>query len=144
EFAFRLYDEKGFPLDLTELMARERGLSVDTAGFEKLMDEQRARARAAQKREVISLSQIETTTPTKFIGFDTLSAKAKVLEVVGVKDKTAVVLDTSSAYAEMGGQVGDTGELSHGGQLWRVVNTQKSGTPGCTSFNLQFSILNSQ
>jgi alanyl-tRNA synthetase len=125
--AFKLYDTYGFPLDLTELMARERGLTVDTAGFEKLMEEQRARARAAQKKEVISLSQIETTTPTKFVGFEHLSTKAKVLEVVGVKDKTAVVLDTSSAYAEMGGQVGDTGELSHGGQLWRVVNTQKSG-----------------
>jgi alanyl-tRNA synthetase len=127
EAAFALYDTYGFPLDLTELMARERGLSVDTAGFEKLMEEQRARARAAQKKEVIELSQIETTTPTRFVGFDTLSTKAKVLEVVGVKDKTAVVLDTSSAYAEMGGQVGDTGELSRGGQLWRVVNTQKSG-----------------
>jgi len=125
--AFLLYDTYGFPLDLTELMARERGLSVDTAGFEKLMDEQRARARAAQKKEVISLSQIETTTPTKFIGFDTLETKAKVLEVVGFKNKTAVVLDTSTAYAEMGGQVGDTGELSGGGQIWRVVNTQKSG-----------------
>ncbi len=127
EQAFKLYDTYGFPIDLTELMAREGGDSVDTAGFEKLMEEQRARARAAQKKEVISLSQIETTTPTKFIGFDTLETKAKVLEVVGLKDKTAVVLDTSPAYAEMGGQVGDTGELSGGGQLWRVVNTQKSG-----------------
>jgi alanyl-tRNA synthetase len=125
--AFELYDTYGFPLDLTELMARERGLTVDTAGFNKLMEEQRARARAAQKKQVIELSQIETTTPTCFVGFDKLETKAKVLEVVGVKDKTAVVLDTSSAYAEMGGQVGDTGELSHGGQLWRVVNTQKSG-----------------
>ena len=65
-FAFKLYDEQGFPLDLTELMARERGLTVDTAGFEKLMEEQRARARAAQKKEVIALSQIATTTPTHF------------------------------------------------------------------------------
>ena len=126
-FAFKLYDEQGFPFDLTELMARERGLTVDRAGFEKLMQEQKERGRAALKREVISLSQIETTTPTKFIGYDSLSTKAKVLEVLGVKDKTAVVLDTSTAYAEMGGQVGDTGELSGGGQLWRVVNTQKSG-----------------
>jgi len=126
-FAFKLYDEQGFPLDLTELMARERGLTVDKAGFEKLMDEQRARARAAQKKEVIELSQIETTTPTKFIGYESLSTKSKVLEVVGVKDKTAVVLDTSSAYAEMGGQVGDTGELSSGANFWRVINTQKSG-----------------
>ncbi|HTH48787.1 MAG TPA: alanine--tRNA ligase, partial [Candidatus Limnocylindria bacterium] len=127
DIAFQLYDTYGFPFDLTELMARERGLTVDKAGFEKLMEEQRARARAAQKKEVISLSQIETTTPTKFIGFDTLSTKARVLEVVGVKDKTAVVLDTSSAYAEMGGQVGDVGKLSGSGQLWRIVNTQKSG-----------------
>jgi alanyl-tRNA synthetase len=127
KFAFELYDTYGFPLDLTELMARERGLTVDTAGFEKLMDEQRARARAAQKKEVISLSQIETTTPTKFVGFEKLAVEAKVLEVVGLKDKTAVILDTSACYAEMGGQVGDTGELSSGGRLWRIANTQKSG-----------------
>jgi len=127
DFAFKLYDTYGFPLDLTELMARERGLSVDTAGFEKLMEEQRARARAAQKKEVISLSQIETTTPTKFVGFDNLAIDARVLEVVSLKDKTAVILDSSTCYAEMGGQVGDTGEITGGGQLWRVVNTQKSG-----------------
>jgi len=126
-FTFKLYDTYGFPLDLTELMARERGLTVDKEGFEKLMDEQRARARAAQKKEVISLSQIETTTPTKFVGFESLTVPAKVLEVVSLKDKTAVILDTSACYAEMGGQVGDTGELTGGGQLWRVTNTQKSG-----------------
>ena len=108
-------------------MARERGLTVDTAGFEKLMEEQRARARAAQKKEVISLSQIETTTPTKFVGYEKLETPAKVLEVVSLKDKTAVILDTSACYAEMGGQVGDTGELEHGSQLWRITNTQKSG-----------------
>ena len=125
--AFELYDTYGFPLDLTELMARERGLTVDKEGFEKLMEEQRARARAAQKKEVISLSQIETTTPTKFVGYENLAVQAKVLEVVSLKDKTAVILDTSACYAEMGGQVGDTGELTGGGQLWRVVNTQKSG-----------------
>jgi alanyl-tRNA synthetase len=126
-FAFKLYDEQGFPLDLTELMARERGLTVDKEGFQKLMEEQRARARAAQKKEVISLSQIETTTPTKFVGFDELAVQAKVLEVVSLKDKTAVILDTSSCYAEMGGQVGDSGELASSGLLWRVINTQKTG-----------------
>jgi len=126
-FAFQLYDTYGFPLDLTELMARERGLTVNKEGFEKLMEEQRARARAAQKKEVISLSQIETTTPTKFVGYEKLETPAKVLEVVSLKDKTAVILDTSACYAEMGGQVGDTGELEYGSQLWRVVNTQKSG-----------------
>ena len=128
DFAFKLYDTYGFPLDLTELMARERGLLVDTVRFEKLMEEQRSRARAAQKKEVISLSQIETTTPTKFVGFEQLTVKSKVLEVVSLKNKTAVILDVSSAYAEMGGQVGDTGELSESGQFWRVTNTQKSGS----------------
>jgi alanyl-tRNA synthetase len=127
DVAFKLYDTYGFPLDLTELMARERGLTVDKDGFEKLMEEQRARARAAQKKEVISLSQIETTTPTKFVGYDHLAVEAKVVEVVSLKDKTAVILDTSACYAEMGGQVGDTGELTGSGQLWRVTNTQKSG-----------------
>ena len=92
------------------------------------MDEQKTRSQAAQKKEVISLSQIETTTPTKFVGYDNLAVEAKVLEVVRrSKDKTAVILDASACYAEMGGQVGDTGELAGSGQLWRVTNTQKSG-----------------
>ena len=126
-FAFKLYDEQGFPLDLTELMARERGLAVDIAGFNALMEEQRARARAAQKKQVIELSQIETKTATAFVGYDDLAIQATALEIVVLKDKTAVVLDTSTCYAEMGGQVGDTGELTGSGQLWRVLNTQKSG-----------------
>ncbi len=125
--AFKLYDTYGFPLDLTELMARERGLSVNVAGFNELMEEQKARARAAQKKQVIELSQVVVNTPTQFIGYDKLEAPAKVLDIVQVKDKTAVVLDTSPFYAEMGGQVGDTGELSMGGQLWRVTDTQKVG-----------------
>jgi len=126
-FAFRLYDEQGFPLDLTELMARERGLSVDVNGFEKLMDEQRNRARAAQKKTVIALSEIETKDPTHFLGYDHDHTGADVLEVLSVKDKTAVILNNSVCYAEMGGQVGDTAELSGSGQLWHVSNTQKSG-----------------
>jgi len=125
--AFKLYDTYGFPLDLTELMARERGLTVDVPGFNKLMEEQKARARAAQKKQVIELSQVETTTHTRFVGYDKLESPAKVLEVVGVKDKTAVILDASPLYAEMGGQVGDTGEMSGGGELWAISNTQKAG-----------------
>jgi len=126
-FAFKLYDTYGFPLDLTELMARERGLKVDVAGFNALMEEQRDRARKALKRTVIELSQIETAAPTQFVGFDSLHAEAKVLEVLEIKDRMAVVLDTSACYAEMGGQVGDTGELTGGGQIWRIANTQKTG-----------------
>jgi alanyl-tRNA synthetase len=125
--AFELYDTYGFPLDLTELMARERGLTVDVAGFNKLMGEQKARARAAQKKQVIELSEVETTTLTQFVGYDKLESPARVLEVVGVKDKTAVILDISPLYAEMGGQVGDTGEMSGGGELWTIANTQKAG-----------------
>jgi len=123
--AFLLYDTYGFPLDLTELMARERGLTVDTMGFEKLMDEQRARARAARIRDVISASNIDTSRPTRFVGFDQFGVPATVLEAVNVKDKTAVTFDVSPLYAEMGGQVGDTGEIQAGSKVWHVVNTQK-------------------
>ena len=126
-FAFKLYDEQGFPLDLTELMARERGLTVDTEGFNTLMEAQRARARAAQKKQVITLSEIETTTPTVFTGYDALTDTARVLEVLTIKDRTAVILDRTPCYAEMGGQVGDTAEITRSGQLWRVANTQKTG-----------------
>ncbi len=127
DFAFKLYDTYGFPLDLTELMAREQGLHVDSAGFEKLMEEQRARARAAQKKEIIAASNIDTSKPTRFVGFDHLEAGATVQEVVKLKDKLAVTLDVSPLYAEMGGQVGDTGEAQAGGTIWHIVNTQKTG-----------------
>ena len=126
-FAFKLYDEQGFPLDLTELMARERGLAVDSAAFEVLMEEQRVRARAAQKKQVITVSGVTTMTPTLFVGYDKATVRAKVLEVVDLKGNLAVVLDTSTCYAEMGGQVGDSGELHHGAELWTVTGTQKAG-----------------
>ena len=127
EVAFRLYDEQGFPLDLTELLARERGLTVDQRGFEVLMEQQRARARAAQKKEIISVSSLETTTPTAFTGFDSAETEATILEIVRIKDRTAVILDRSVCYAEMGGQLGDSGSLSAGGSLWRITDTQKNG-----------------
>ncbi len=111
EFAFKLYDTYGFPLDLTELMARERGLTVDTAGFEKLMEEQRERARKAQKKTVIELSEVETKEPTRFVGYDVDAIDATVIELVSVKGRTAAILDVTSFYAEMGGQVGDAGWL---------------------------------
>jgi alanyl-tRNA synthetase len=126
-FAFRLYDEQGFPLDLTELMARERGMTVDVAGFQERMAVQRQTAQAAQKKQVIELSEVETKEPTLFVGYDQLSTPATVMEIVTLKEKTAVVLDASTAYAEMGGQVGDTGELTRGADVWRIAGTQKTG-----------------
>src|SRR5690606_18428660 len=99
---FQLYDTYGFPLDLTELLARERGLTVDTAGFETLMEQRRERARAAMKKNVVSVSAIETTEPTLFLGYESVETEAKGLEIVAMKDQTAVVLDTSVCYAAMG------------------------------------------
>jgi alanyl-tRNA synthetase len=136
EFAFRLYDEQGFPLDLTELMARERGLTVDVAGFEKLMEEQRARARKAQKKEEISIEEGELKAArTKFLGYDFLETESVVETVLpGTKpEEVNIVLDRTPFYAEMGGQVGDRGLLhvpghdrTEVGQL-RVIDTQKRG-----------------
>jgi alanyl-tRNA synthetase len=144
EFAFVLYDTYGFPLDLTQLMARERGLTVDVAGFEKLMNEQRARARASQKREKIELASTlgfagelsaVKLPKTKFLGYDFLETEAVVETVLpGRKpEELAVVLNQTPFYAEMGGQVGDRGLLhvpghdrTEVGQL-RVLDTQKEG-----------------
>ena len=127
EDAFLLYDTYGFPCDLTELMARESGLIVDKAGFERLMEEQRERARNARQTTVIKLSEIETKEPTNFIGYDSSEQEAKVLEIVHMGDKAAVVLDASPFYAEMGGQLGDMGSLLCGAEIIPVLNTQKSG-----------------
>jgi alanyl-tRNA synthetase len=128
-FAFQLYDTFGFPIDLTELLARERGLTVDVEGFETLMTEQRERAREAGKKnkQVVSVSEIETKAPTKFIGYDALEADVRVLEVVSMKDRNAVVLDVSTCYAEMGGQVGDAGQLILGANTFPISSTTKVG-----------------
>ncbi len=126
-FAFRLYDEQGFPLDLTELMARERGLTVDTAGFEVLMEEQRSRARSAQKKTTIELAEKDGASATIFLGYEHDHTGADVLEVLDVKGRTAVVLNNSVCYAEMGGQVGDAGEITKDGERWRIAETRKAG-----------------
>ncbi|MCH2593435.1 MAG: alanine--tRNA ligase [Pedosphaera sp.] len=127
EFAFKLYDTYGFPLDLTELMAREAGLTVDNGGFDTLMEEQRNRARASQKKEIISVLTLSSNASTEFIGFEQLSDTATVMEIVEEKKRTGIVLDRSPFYAEMGGQVGDTGTLSIGDKTWAVTDTQKAG-----------------
>jgi alanyl-tRNA synthetase len=136
EFAFKLYDTYGFPLDLTELMARERGVTVDVAGFEKLMEQQRARARRAQKKQEISVEEGELgVESTKFLGYDFLEAEAVVETVLPGKkpDEVNIVVDRTPLYAEMGGQVGDRGLLHVPGHDWtelgqlQVIDTQKRG-----------------
>ncbi len=126
-FAFRLYDEQGFPLDLTELMARERGLSVDTETFEQLMEEQRDRARRAQKKSVITLADDAAQTATNFLGYEHEHTGADVVKVVELEGKIGVILNNSVLYAEMGGQVGDHGVIEGETGRWEVVDTRKSG-----------------
>ncbi|HZC59267.1 MAG TPA: alanine--tRNA ligase [Chthoniobacterales bacterium] len=107
--AFRLYDTYGFPVDLTEVLVRERGLTLDLEAVETRMEEQRERSRAAQEKDVVTA--VEETVPTEFVGFYHDSAKANLLKVVRQNDQTFAIVDRSPFYAEMGGQVGDTGEL---------------------------------
>jgi alanyl-tRNA synthetase len=124
-----LADTYGFPFDLTALIARERGFAVDEAEFKAYSERQKEIAREDHEGrvQVIELSQVKTTVPTQFVGYETLESAGKVLEVAEIKGGTAVIVDSSPFYAEMGGQVGDSGELSANGQLWRVANTQKLG-----------------
>jgi alanyl-tRNA synthetase len=128
EFAFRLYDEQGFPLDLTELMARERGLIVDTAGFEKLMEEQRSRGRSAQKKTILEIED-QYDSATKFVGYELLDVKSQLVGIVTTPARQQLaILDISPFYPEMGGQVGDRGKLLRvDGQVLEIVNTTKRG-----------------
>ncbi|HPA16930.1 MAG TPA: alanine--tRNA ligase [Verrucomicrobiae bacterium] len=124
EFAFRLYDTYGFPRDLTELMAREQGLAVDVAGFDRLMADQRERARAAQKKEIIELADTEKldAPPTRFEGYDHLEFNTRVL----VARDRLLVTEASPCYAEMGGQVGDSGLAEIAGRKIAIKDTQRS------------------
>ena len=127
EAAFVLSDTYGFPVDLTELMAREQGFAVDQEEFQKFIERAKIIGGQGGPGGVIEVSDLGDIAPTQFIGFDSLTSKAKVQEVVKLKDQNAVILDISPFYAEMGGQLGDSGEISTGGNLWRVANTQKVG-----------------
>ncbi|MCA9796991.1 MAG: alanine--tRNA ligase, partial [Candidatus Eremiobacteraeota bacterium] len=126
EAAFKLYDTYGFPVDLTEAMARERNLTVDRETFEKCMEEQRERARAAQTKVVISAEAVELDLPpTPFVGFEKLEESTRVQAVLGNPKKPEVVLESTPFYGEMGGQLGDTGHLIGEGFELSVEDTQK-------------------
>ncbi|MCX6875441.1 MAG: alanine--tRNA ligase [Verrucomicrobia bacterium] len=112
DLAFELYDTFGFPVDLTELLCAERGLKVDMLRFEKLMEQQRERARAAQKSTIVRALDIATEASTEFLGFELDEVEATVLEVHPQEDAIFVITDKTVFYAEMGGQAGDTGTLT--------------------------------
>jgi alanyl-tRNA synthetase len=134
ETAFKLHDTFGFPLDLTADVCRERGVTVDEAGFEVAMNRQRDQARAAGKFKMAQGLEY-TGAPTVFHGYDTLnkdSAKVLALYVDGTQvnsikagDNAVLVLDNTPFYAESGGQVGDAGELRNQSSLFEVEDTLK-------------------
>jgi alanyl-tRNA synthetase len=127
EVAFELYDTFGFPSDLTELLCAERSLNVDMHRFEKLMEEQRERARAAQKTTVVRALDISTEAATEFSGFESDTVEATVLEIHPQEDAVFVITDKTVFYAEMGGQSGDTGTLVANGQEIEITGTQQIG-----------------
>jgi alanyl-tRNA synthetase len=122
--AFNLYDTYGFPLDLTELMARERGMKVNVAEFDILMAEQKARGKAAQKKDVITVegTSEDALPPTKFYGYDELQSVALIV----ANENRALAVTETPFYAEMGGQVGDAGIIKLNGKTVGVTNTIKS------------------
>jgi alanyl-tRNA synthetase len=112
ETAFKLYDTYGFPVDLTQLMAREEGLALDTEAVERLMEAQRERARSAQKKEVVGApkgSEMTSDVETEFLGYNRDTCVGSVQEIVADGGNVYVVVNRSTFYAEMGGQVGDAG-----------------------------------
>jgi alanyl-tRNA synthetase len=134
ETVFKLYDTYGFPLDLTADIARERELSIDQAGFDKAMAEQRERARAASQFGVAQVSALELEGETRFTGYELLEDQAGVVALVRdgqqveslqAGDNGMVFLDRTPFYAESGGQVGDMGVLMGDGLLFEVEDTRK-------------------
>ncbi len=124
--AFTLYDTYGFPLDLTELMAKQKGISVDTEGFEVEMEKQRAKARASQKKTDILVADSDgPSQATKFLGFNTLADEAELIDIVKTDDASYLVFNHTPFYAEMGGQVGDTGEINFDDVHFDVLDTIK-------------------
>jgi alanyl-tRNA synthetase len=145
ETVFRLYDTYGFPADLTADVARERGYSIDSAGFEAAMEAQRERARAASRFGVDLRACTQLDIQTSFCGYNALEGEAKVVallrggervEELRAGEMGEVILESTPFYAESGGQVGDAGELrsaSGAAVCFLVEDTQKRGSAGAHS-----------
>ncbi len=136
ETLFKLYDTYGFPVDLTADIARERGLSVDMAGYEREMAGQKERARASSQFDVDLRNEVDLEGETEFSGYEKLSDNGKVVTLLQAGDEVAqlrkgdkglVILDRTPFYAESGGQVGDTGLLRSDTGTFRVNETTKQG-----------------
>ncbi len=128
--AFEMFDTYGFPVDLTELIARERGLSVDTAEFDKCLLEQKQRSKRDAEKQVGDWVIVIDEAGVAFVGYDQLTVDdAKVLKYRAVTDKKGlqyqIVLNCTPFYAESGGQVGDTGAMYFDGERIAVLDTKK-------------------
>lgn len=130
--AFELYDTYGFPLDMTQLLATERGLTVDPVEFERLMEEQRNRGRASTKKEIVVAAtegaEVAEAKPTPFFGYvigKSHSFTLTVTEMVRSGEDTYLVFNETPFYAEMGGQLGDCGVLLAQGQAVQIGDTIK-------------------
>jgi alanyl-tRNA synthetase len=127
---FELYDTFGFPLDLTELIAREKGLEVDMEGYRLAMEEQKARSRQDAQQSAGDWIMVgEEPDRIEFLGYDALEASAYIVKYRELKDKSGtryqLVLNQTPFYAESGGQVGDTGVLRFGAEVIQVLDTRK-------------------
>ncbi len=129
KFAFELYDTFGFPIDLTQLMAREKGIEVDMDGFNKSLAEQKERSRAAAVVDTDDWVIVRNGDSVEFIGYDELEGETEILRYRKVKAKNKeqfqLVLSRTPFYAESGGQVGDTGILESENEKITVTDTQK-------------------
>jgi alanyl-tRNA synthetase len=129
KFAFELYDTFGFPIDLTQLMATENGFKVDMAAFNKELEEQKNRSRAATKIETGDWVTVQDASSTEFIGYDSLESETKIVSYrkIKAKDKEQyqLVLAKTPFYPEGGGQVGDKGYLEVNGKKISVLDTKR-------------------
>ncbi|NQV17825.1 MAG: alanine--tRNA ligase [Armatimonadetes bacterium] len=128
--AFQLYDTFGFPLDLTKIMAEEKGLEVDVEGFQKEMEKQKIRGRESKnfdmKTSKISQLGLSTSIKTRFVGYQQHSIKTRIVKhYVDEEKKVVIVLEETPFYAESGGQVADIGEISNDGFKVKITEVQK-------------------